>query len=143
MLFFSQGAFWGLMTGLVVGVARMVLEFSYDYPSCGQDIQRPAILDKVHYLYFAMILFTLTSLVIIGVSMITSPIPKEHVSNMPYTFTLFIVKCTNTLLTHAPTSVDNIQTSNVFFTIMVYVLNRLKGQLKKRTCFETFPNYKY
>ncbi|TKS74291.1 Sodium/glucose cotransporter 4 [Collichthys lucidus] len=75
----EQGAFWGLMTGLVVGLIRMVLEFSYVIPSCGQPDHRPAILTDVHYLYFALILLALTCLIIVVVSLATAPISEEHV----------------------------------------------------------------
>lgn len=75
----SQGAFWGLMVGLVVGLTRMVLEFSYETPSCGQPDGRPAVLADVHYLYFALILLALTFLIIAAVSLATAPVPKEHV----------------------------------------------------------------
>lgn len=68
------------MTGAAVGVVRMVLEFTYSSPSCGQSDQRPAILANVHYLYFALILFALTCLIIVAVSFTTAPISKQHVS---------------------------------------------------------------
>ena len=74
-----QGAFWGLMAVLVVGVVRMVMEFAYSTPSCGQVDTRPALLRDVHYLYFALILLALTALVIATVSLCTPPIPQEHV----------------------------------------------------------------
>ncbi|KAI5095110.1 sodium/glucose cotransporter 4 [Silurus meridionalis] len=60
----EQGAFWGLMVGLVVGLVRMVMEFAYGTPSCGQEDLRPSILKDVHYLYFALILLALTVLLI-------------------------------------------------------------------------------
>lgn len=68
------------MVGLVVGVIRMALEFSYQAPSCGQENQQPAIVADVHYLYFAIILFTITSIIIIGVSLATPPISRQKVS---------------------------------------------------------------
>ncbi|XP_042371018.1 sodium/glucose cotransporter 4 [Plectropomus leopardus] len=80
----EQGAFWGLMTGLVVGLIRMVLEFTYLAPSCGQVDRRPAILADVHYLYFALILLALTCLVIVAVSLATAPIPKEHLYRLTW-----------------------------------------------------------
>ncbi|XP_038572876.1 sodium/glucose cotransporter 4-like [Micropterus salmoides] len=80
----EQGAFWGLMTGLVVGLIRMVLEFSYIAPSCGQPDHRPAILANVHYLYFALILLALTCLIVVGVSLTTTPIPKEHLYRLTW-----------------------------------------------------------
>ncbi|KAE8293770.1 Sodium/glucose cotransporter 4 [Larimichthys crocea] len=80
----EQGAFWGLMTGLVVGLIRMVLEFSYVIPSCGQPDHRPAILTDVHYLYFALILLALTCLIIVVVSLATAPISEEHLYRLTW-----------------------------------------------------------
>ncbi|XP_008280080.1 sodium/glucose cotransporter 4 [Stegastes partitus] len=80
----EQGAFWGLMTGLVVGLIRIVLEFSYSPPSCGQPDNQPAVLSDVHYLYFALILFALTCLIIVAVSLATAPIPKEHLYRLTW-----------------------------------------------------------
>ncbi|XP_043984889.1 sodium/glucose cotransporter 4 isoform X3 [Gambusia affinis] len=80
----EQGAFWGLMTGLVIGLVRMILEFSYTAPSCGQPDHRPSILTDVHYLYFALILLALTCLVIVAVSLLTAPIPKENLHRLTW-----------------------------------------------------------
>uniref|UniRef100_A0A672YUS1 Solute carrier family 5 member 9 n=1 Tax=Sphaeramia orbicularis TaxID=375764 RepID=A0A672YUS1_9TELE len=80
----EQGAFWGLMSGLVVGLIRMVLEFSYVSPSCGHPDLRPSVLADVHYLYFALILGTLTCLVIVAVSLATAPVPKEHLYRLTW-----------------------------------------------------------
>ncbi|XP_046872527.1 sodium/glucose cotransporter 4 [Hypomesus transpacificus] len=80
----EQGAFWGLMAGLVVGAVRMVMEFAYSTPSCGQVDSRPALLRDVHYLYFALILLAFTALVIAAVSLCTPPIPKEHLHRLTW-----------------------------------------------------------
>lgn len=80
MLAFSQGAFWGLMAGLAVGVVRMIMDLVYTAPSCGEEDRRPAVLKDVHYLYFALILCALTAIVIVIVSLFTAPIPEEKVS---------------------------------------------------------------
>ncbi|CAJ1060138.1 Hypothetical predicted protein [Xyrichtys novacula] len=80
----EQGAFWGLMSGLVVGLVRMVLEFSYPPPSCGQRDQRPAVLADVHYLYFALILLALTCLIIVAISLATAPIPEENLYRLTW-----------------------------------------------------------
>ncbi|NXP87221.1 SC5A9 protein, partial [Passerina amoena] len=80
----EPGAFWGLVAGFVVGVVRMILEFSYSAPSCGEEDRRPAVLKDVHYLYFAFILFVLTSIAIVLVSLCTPPIPEEKVSLKPH-----------------------------------------------------------
>ncbi|NWZ89686.1 SC5A9 protein, partial [Nesospiza acunhae] len=78
----EPGAFWGLMAGFVVGVVRMILEFSYSAPSCGEEDRRPAVLKDVCYLYFALILFVLTSIVIVLVSLCTPPIPAEKLDGL-------------------------------------------------------------
>ncbi|KAK3566464.1 hypothetical protein QTP86_033990 [Hemibagrus guttatus] len=80
----EQGAFWGLMVGLVVGLVRMVMEFAYGTPSCGMEDMRPTILKDVHYLYFALILLALTVLVITAVSLCTSPIPEQHLIRLTW-----------------------------------------------------------
>lgn len=58
----------------------MILEFSYPAPACGEVDQRPAVLKDFHYLYFALILCGLTAIVIVTVSLCTTPIPEEKAS---------------------------------------------------------------
>nr|XP_034358703.1 sodium/glucose cotransporter 4 isoform X2 [Arvicanthis niloticus] len=76
----EPGAFWGLMFGLVVGMLRMILEFSYPAPACGEVDKRPAVLKDVHYLYFALLLCGLTAIIIVTISFLTDPIPDEKAS---------------------------------------------------------------
>ncbi|NXI55168.1 SC5A9 protein, partial [Chloroceryle aenea] len=76
----EPGAFWGLMVGLAVGLVRMIIEFIYSTPSCGEEDRRPAVLKDLHYLYFALILCVLTAIVIVLVSLCTPPIPEEQLS---------------------------------------------------------------
>ncbi|NWU03537.1 SC5A9 protein, partial [Urocynchramus pylzowi] len=78
----EPGAFWGLMAGFAVGVVRMIMEFSYTAPSCGEEDKRPAVLKDVHYLYFALILFVLTAIIIVLVSLCTPPIPEEKLDGL-------------------------------------------------------------
>ncbi|NWY67004.1 SC5A9 protein, partial [Erithacus rubecula] len=80
----EPGAFWGLMAGLAAGLARMIMEFSYSAPACGEVDRRPAVLKNVHYLYFALILFALTAIVIIIVSLCTTPIPEEKLDGLTW-----------------------------------------------------------
>ncbi|GAB0193145.1 sodium/glucose cotransporter 4 [Grus japonensis] len=76
----EPGAFWGLMVGLAVGLVRMIIEFIYSTPSCGEEDRRPAVLKDLHYLYFALILCVLTAIVIVLVSLCTPPIPEEKLA---------------------------------------------------------------
>lgn len=79
--FFSpQGAFWGLIIGFLIGVSRMIAEFAYGTGSCMEPSNCPKIICGVHYLYFAMILFSISVIIILVVSLLTKPIPDVHVS---------------------------------------------------------------
>ncbi|XP_022257731.1 sodium/glucose cotransporter 4-like isoform X2 [Limulus polyphemus] len=82
----ERGAFYGLMVGLVVGLIRFTWEFSYTVPSCasGQPDPRPYILSKVHYLHFGCILFVISFLVTVTVSLLTQPMDTKHVSNLKF-----------------------------------------------------------
>ncbi|XP_023600788.1 solute carrier family 5 member 4 isoform X2 [Myotis lucifugus] len=74
----EQGAFWGLIVGLLIGLFRMIAEFAYGTGTCLAASNCPKIICGVHYLYFAMILFVISIVVILGVSLLTKPIPDVH-----------------------------------------------------------------
>ncbi|XP_045904198.1 sodium/glucose cotransporter 5 isoform X2 [Micropterus dolomieu] len=80
----EQGAFWGLMVGLVVGVCRMVLEFAFPPARCGVLDSAPAVLRSVHYLHFAILLCGLTAIVVTIVSLLTPPPSHEQVCNLTW-----------------------------------------------------------
>ncbi|KAM5200358.1 solute carrier family 5 member 4 [Hipposideros larvatus] len=81
----EQGAFWGLIIGLVMGLIRMIAEFTYGTGSCLAASDCPKIICGVHYLYFAMILFLVCILVILGISLLTEPIPDIHLYRLCWT----------------------------------------------------------
>lgn len=68
------------MVGLAVGAARLVLEFLYPALPCGNVDTRPAILGSIHYLHFAVALFTLSGAVVVTGSLLTPPPPAAQVS---------------------------------------------------------------
>ncbi|XP_036024126.1 solute carrier family 5 member 4-like [Onychomys torridus] len=74
----EQGAFWGLMVGLVTGLIRMITEFAYGTGSCLAPSNCPTIICGVHYMYFAIIVFFVTILITLGISYLTKPIPDVH-----------------------------------------------------------------
>ncbi|XP_029432109.1 sodium/myo-inositol cotransporter 2 [Rhinatrema bivittatum] len=80
----EQGAFWGLITGLAVGICRMVLDFVYVAPRCDEVDNRPAVVKYVHYLYFAMILTLFTVIVVVTVSLLTEAPSKDMVSRLTW-----------------------------------------------------------
>ncbi|XP_047616947.1 sodium/glucose cotransporter 1-like isoform X4 [Phacochoerus africanus] len=77
-----QGAFWGLTGGLLIGFCRMVSEFAYGSWSCSANSSCPVIICGVHYLYFAVILFTISLFFILGISLFTDPIPDKHLHRL-------------------------------------------------------------
>ncbi|XP_075040121.1 sodium/glucose cotransporter 4 [Mixophyes fleayi] len=80
----EQGAFWGLVIGLVVGLIRMIMDFVYRAPNCGEIDDRPSVLKDVHYLYFAILLFGLTAVICIVISLCTPDMPDEQLGRMTW-----------------------------------------------------------
>ncbi|XP_024903008.1 sodium/myo-inositol cotransporter 2 isoform X6 [Pteropus alecto] len=80
----EKGAFAGLVLGLLLGVIRMILDFAYTEPQCGQPDNRPAVVKDIHYLYFAMILSAVTLTTLCAVSWFTEPPSEEMVSRLTW-----------------------------------------------------------
>lgn len=101
----EKGAFWALMIGLLVGVVRMALDFSYPPPACNQDEYRPLLI-RLNFMYFAMILFWITLLTSVFVSLLSEPSESFrvrslctcqsndhlHISNNLHTIILYLIK---------------------------------------------------
>ena len=90
MSFLSQGAFWGLVTGLLLGGIRLVLDFVYPEPWCGEADPRPGVVRYMHYLYFSMVLAAISTLTVLVVSMLTEP-PSEEMVRHPFSFLFLLV----------------------------------------------------
>ncbi|XP_078490787.1 sodium/glucose cotransporter 4 isoform X2 [Ciona intestinalis] len=80
----EPGTFWGLSLGIIIGIVRMIFEFAMPSPACGKPDNRPTILSKVHYLYFAMILLCVTAAISICVSLVTPPIHEKCLVRLTY-----------------------------------------------------------
>uniref|UniRef100_A0A8C7NA47 Sodium/glucose cotransporter 1 n=1 Tax=Oncorhynchus kisutch TaxID=8019 RepID=A0A8C7NA47_ONCKI len=74
----EPGVFYGLMIGLAIGLSRMIAEFAYGTGSCVAPTNCPEIICGVHYLYFSIILFCISCLVILTISLMTKPIEDKH-----------------------------------------------------------------
>ncbi|XP_054852442.1 sodium/glucose cotransporter 1 [Eublepharis macularius] len=81
----EQGAFWGLVIGLLIGLSRMIPEFAYGTGTCVQPSSCPDIICKVHYLYFAIILFVISLIIILTISFLTKPIDDVHLYRLCWT----------------------------------------------------------
>lgn len=75
----EKGAFWGGMTGFILGALRLILAFIYRQPRCDQPDDRPAFIIHVHYMYFAAGLFWMSGLVAVIVSLCTAPPDEDQV----------------------------------------------------------------
>uniref|UniRef100_A0A8C8DVX2 Sodium/glucose cotransporter 1 n=1 Tax=Oryzias sinensis TaxID=183150 RepID=A0A8C8DVX2_9TELE len=78
----EPGAFYGLMIGLPIGLSRMITEFVYGTGSCANPSDCPTIICGVHYLYFGIILFVVSCIIIIGISLMTKPIEDKHLHRL-------------------------------------------------------------
>ncbi|RUS84630.1 hypothetical protein EGW08_007602 [Elysia chlorotica] len=61
----EAGAFYGILTGHICGVARMAIDFAFPAPGCDEKDTRPVILSAVHYTYFGSISMLVTAAAII------------------------------------------------------------------------------
>nr|KAG5708557.1 hypothetical protein BaRGS_032978 [Batillaria attramentaria] len=82
----EAGAFWGLMISLVVGVIRMIMDFSLPAPFCGSHDEdpRPDVLKKVHFLHFAIILSAVSVISTVVISLLTTPRPPEKLRRVTW-----------------------------------------------------------
>nr|XP_054774361.1 sodium/glucose cotransporter 4-like [Lytechinus pictus] len=82
----ETGAFWGLMSALVIGLIRMVLDFVYPEPGCGEPDERPEAAAAIlfHYMYFALFLFCWTALTVVIISLLSEPIPKDYLYRLTF-----------------------------------------------------------
>lgn len=60
----------------------MVVEFSNPAPTCGTVDYRPEILTSVTFLHFAVILFLISAVVTVLVTLVTPPPEKERVRSI-------------------------------------------------------------
>lgn len=77
-----QGAFWGMLTGIVIGIIRMSIDFAFPPPACGEIDDRPYITKSVHYLHFAIINALISLFVTIVVSLMSKELEPSMVSNL-------------------------------------------------------------
>ncbi|KAJ7987221.1 hypothetical protein DPEC_G00336500 [Dallia pectoralis] len=78
----EPGVFYGLTIGLAIGLSRMIAEFAYGTGSCVSPTNCPEIICGVHYLYFSIILFTISCVLIISISLMTKPIEDKHLHRL-------------------------------------------------------------
>nr|XP_054754720.1 sodium/glucose cotransporter 4-like [Lytechinus pictus] len=80
----EQGAFWGLVFGEATGLTRMVLDYIYSAPGCGNEDTRPAMIKNFHFLHFACFLYGATVLAVVVVSLLTPAIAPAKLIGLTY-----------------------------------------------------------
>ncbi|KAF5896871.1 sodium/glucose cotransporter 2, partial [Clarias magur] len=80
----ESGAFWGLMGGLLMGLCRMGPEFYFGSGSCLAPSKCPSLICGVHYLYFAVLLFFCTGILVLLVSSCTPAIDDKHLHRLVF-----------------------------------------------------------
>lgn len=80
----EKGAFWGVIAGQTTGVSRLVLDFVYPAPRCGQEDSRPLIVSKVNFTYFSIIVLAVTAAVAVLVSLATPRQPDEEIAGFTW-----------------------------------------------------------
>ena len=68
-----------MIVGFTAGIIRMILDFYYRAPPCGEPDNRPSFVKDIHFFYVALILFLLTGIVCVIVSLLTDPPDDELV----------------------------------------------------------------
>ncbi|XP_026060767.1 sodium/myo-inositol cotransporter-like [Carassius auratus] len=76
----ETGAFWGGIVGFLLGAVRLILAFVYREPDCDTTDDRPAFIKDVHFMYVAAVLFWVSGLVTVVVSLCTDPPSKEQIA---------------------------------------------------------------
>lgn len=76
----ETGAFWGGMVGFILGTSRLILALVFREPHCSQPDERPSFIKDIHFMYVAAILFWVSGLVAVVVSLFTAPPGKEQIS---------------------------------------------------------------
>ncbi|HEX4628057.1 MAG TPA: hypothetical protein VH137_04635 [Gemmatimonadales bacterium] len=77
------GAVTALWTGLVIGLARLILELAKASLPSGSFWYAFA---NINFLHFAALLFALCAAILIGVSLVTAPPSAVHTAGLTYTY---------------------------------------------------------
>ncbi|XP_033742204.1 sodium/glucose cotransporter 4-like [Pecten maximus] len=82
----EAGGFWGLILSLVVGIVRMVLDFTFTSPLCGsgKPDERPSVIANVDFLHFAIILAVFTTICMVVISLQTEPRPGRKLRRVTW-----------------------------------------------------------
>lgn len=79
----SVGALSGLLIGFLLGMAKFIVGNVYQAPHCGQVDDRPAFA-KMHFMYYAIIIFGASGFVMVVVSLFTKKVPRDELGGLTW-----------------------------------------------------------
>ncbi|XP_022109015.1 sodium/myo-inositol cotransporter 2-like isoform X2 [Acanthaster planci] len=68
----EKGSFFALLTGVALGIVHIACSIAFPEPRCGTEDNRPMFFQKVHTFYITLIIFVITIIVDIIVSLCTA-----------------------------------------------------------------------
>jgi solute:Na+ symporter, SSS family len=77
-----HGAIWALAAGAVLGAARFVLELNRTSQIAQVPFIRPLV--EMNFLHFAIVLFAVSTALLVGVSLATSPDPRARLRGLTF-----------------------------------------------------------
>ncbi|XP_032218833.1 sodium/glucose cotransporter 5 [Nematostella vectensis] len=79
----EAGALSGLVVGFLMGMLKFILGNVYPPPDCGTLDVRPGLV-KLHFMYYAIIIFGVSGLVMVVVSLFTKPVPLDELGGLTW-----------------------------------------------------------
>ncbi|XP_071951939.1 sodium/mannose cotransporter SLC5A10-like [Antedon mediterranea] len=79
----EAGAFYALIGAHLVSLIRIILEFVYPEPACGEPDDRPSIM-KLHYFYIGTIILVIALVIQITLSYFTTPVDKDKLFKLTW-----------------------------------------------------------
>jgi len=79
----SAGALSGLLIGFVLGMAKFIAGNVYKMPKCGDEDTRPGFA-KMHFMFYAIIIFVVSGTVMVVVSFFTKKVPLNELGGLTW-----------------------------------------------------------
>lgn len=79
----SAGALSGLLIGFVLGMAKFIAGNVYTTPKCGDEDTRPGFA-KMHFMFYAIIIFVVSGTVMVVVSFFTKKVPLNELGGLTW-----------------------------------------------------------
>lgn len=79
----AAGALSGLLIGFVLGMAKFIVGNVYNSPKCGEVDTRPGFA-KMHFMFYAIIIFAVSGLVMVVVSFFTKKVPLDELGGLTW-----------------------------------------------------------